>query len=286
MGCYDAPSPPRSPDYAGAAAAQGAANEAAARVQGKINNPNVSNPYGTQTVSWANDQPTVTQTLDPAEQGLLNLGRQTQQELSGLALQGTGALKDVVGTGVNFSGLPPSPGGAGATREKVYQAMMGRVNEDIDRTKDQANSDLIAAGLRPGSKAYDDRMALIERGRTDAQMQAQLAAGQEASRDFGIDTQARKDAMAEYLTQRQVPLNEIAALMSGSQVQNPFAIPGYAQNAQVQPAPMFAATQASGNWGSDLYNAQAGMYGNRMSGLFGLGSAAMPLIGRGIRSFS
>jgi hypothetical protein len=46
------PSPPPAPDYAGAAREQGAANVETARLQGRINNPNVSGPLGGQTVTW------------------------------------------------------------------------------------------------------------------------------------------------------------------------------------------------------------------------------------------
>ena len=46
------PSPPPAPDYAGAAAAQGAANLETAQAQGRMNNPNVIGPLGSQTVTW------------------------------------------------------------------------------------------------------------------------------------------------------------------------------------------------------------------------------------------
>ena len=46
------PSAPAPPDYAGAAVAQGAANEATARLQGRMNNPNVIGPLGSQTVTF------------------------------------------------------------------------------------------------------------------------------------------------------------------------------------------------------------------------------------------
>ena len=46
------PSAPPPPDYAGAAAAQGAANEATARLQGRMSNPNVIGPLGSQTVTF------------------------------------------------------------------------------------------------------------------------------------------------------------------------------------------------------------------------------------------
>src|SRR3990167_4982910 len=45
-------STPPAPDYIGAANAQGAANQQAAQQTGYINNPNIYNPYGSQTVSW------------------------------------------------------------------------------------------------------------------------------------------------------------------------------------------------------------------------------------------
>jgi hypothetical protein len=270
-----APDPPPAPDYAGAAKNQGAANVDAARVQGKINNPNVIGPYGSQTVTWAGDTPTLTQRLSPDQQALLSKGNQAKLGMTDLAIQGTQAAGDVIGKNLDLSALPGRPGSADDTRTKVLDAMMGRVNEDVDRKKGLVHSQLLAQGIPPGSKAYDDAMALEERNRTDARTQAYLASGQEMSRDFQTDTQRRRDAMAEMLAERQTPLNEITALMSGSQVSNPFSMPGYAQNANVQPAPIFGATQATGNWNADLYNAQAAQAGNLQSGLFGLGGAGI-----------
>jgi hypothetical protein len=270
-----APDPPPAPDYAGAAKNQGAANVDAARVQGKINNPNVIGPYGSQTVTWAGDTPTLTQRLSPDQQALLSKGNQAKLGMTDLAIQGTQAAGDVIGKNLDLSALPGRPGSADDTRTKVLDAMMGRVNEDVDRKKGLVHSQLLAQGIPPGSKAYDDAMALEERNRTDARTQAYLASGQEMSRDFQTDTQRRRDAMAEMLAERQTPLNEITALMSGSQVSNPFSMPGYAQNANVQPAPIFGATQATGNWNADLYNARAAQAGNLQSGLFGLGGAGI-----------
>jgi len=53
----DSPSAPATPDYAGAAQAQGAANVETARAQGRMNNPNVYTPYGSQTVTWGSGTP-------------------------------------------------------------------------------------------------------------------------------------------------------------------------------------------------------------------------------------
>lgn len=270
-----APSPPPAPDYTGAAKAQGSANIEAAKVQGKINNPNVVSPYGTQTVTWNGDTPTLTQAFSPEQQAIYDTGNQTKIALSGLANQGASTAGSVIGKNVDLGGLPTSPGSATATRDKVFNAMMGRVNEDTAVSKDDLNSNLIASGIRPGTEAYDNQMRLIDRKHNDARQQALLAGGQEASRDFGLDTQKRKDALAEYLTQRQVPLNEITALMSGSQVNNPFATPGYAQNANVGAAPVYGATQDQGIWDAGIYNQQAAQAGGLRSGLFSLGGSAV-----------
>lgn len=269
-----APSPPPAPDYAGAAAAQGEANKEAALAGSRLNNPNVVSPYGTQTFTEGatpDARPTVTQTFSPQQQALFDLQNSVKEALGKLGVQGATSLQGVVGTPFDLSGAPPAPGSASETRDKVYNAMMQRVNEDYGNTRDQRNSDLIAAGIRPGSKAYDDAMFALDRSRNDAMTQAQLASGQEASRDFGMDTEARRNAIAEILAKRQTPLNEIASLMSGSQVTNPFAVPNVAQNSQVAAAPVYQATSDAGNYASDLYNAKAGMWGNTLGGLMQLG---------------
>jgi len=262
---------PDPPDYAAAAQQQGAANLDAAVAGSRLNNPNVINPQGTQT--WTegatgSDRPTMTQTYSPEQQFLYDQSVLTKGLLGGLGVQGAEALGDVIGQNLDLSGAPAAPGDAAATRENTYNAMMSRVNQDIGQSRDDANSNLIAAGIRPGSRAYEASMDRINRQETDARQQALLAAGQEGQRDFTMDTQARKDAIAEILLGRQTPLNEINALTSGSQVSNPFAVPGAAQNANVQPAPVYNAAMQQGQYDTNAYN-------NQMSGLFSLGSAAL-----------
>lgn len=269
-----APSPPPAPDYAGAAQQQGAANLKTAEAQGRINNPNVINPYGTQTVTWDKHTPTLTQTFSPEQQALYDQSTGTQLQLGQVAGQGAEALQGVVGTGVDFSGAPQT-GSYDTTRRSVIDAMMGRANEDYLKRMDTDRSNLIAAGIRPGSKAYDDNQQMIERSRNDARQQAEIAGGNAASQAYGMDADRRRQAITEYLAQRQTPLNEITALLSGSQVSNPFSMPGYAQNTQVGQTPVFGAAQQAGDWEADMYNAQAAAASNQQSGLMGLGGAGI-----------
>lgn len=336
--CKDSPSPPPAPDYAGAAKAQGQANLDAARATAKLNNPNIINPYGTQTVTygggaptfnqsgydaalkayqgggaagsgegtwstlpdgspvfnmpsggggaapnqadyWMNsgdpDIPTVTQKLSPEQQALYDKRMQAQSNLGDLSITGSEALKGIVGKGVDFSGAPVTQDYEG-TRNKVIQAMMTRANEDYGKSTDQANSNLIASGIRPGTKAYADKMQMIERARTDANAQAEVAGGNAAAQAYGMDADRRKQAITEYLAQRQTPLNEINALMSGSQVANPFAgAIGYQGGANVQPAPTFAATQAQAGAQNNIYNADVASSNAQTQGLTALAGAAI-----------
>jgi hypothetical protein len=115
----------------------------------------------------------------------------------------------------------------------------------------------------------------LNRQETDAQMQALLAGGVESERNYGMDLKSRQQALTEEMAKRQAPLNEITALMSGSQVTNPFQMPNYAGTANIAPAPIYGATSDLGGYTADLYNAQAAGAGATRSGLFGLGGTAL-----------
>lgn len=221
------------------------------------------------------DQVTIKQTLAPEQQALLDKSNQAKLGLSDLAVQGTDLAKDVLGQSLDFNQLPARPGSAEDTRTKVMDAMMGRINEDTSRSQRLLQSDLAARGIGSNTDAYRDAMALEGRKLTDARNQAYLASGQEMTRDYQTDADRRRTALSEMLTERQTPINEITALMSGSQVQNPFSMPGYAQNSQVQAAPLFAAQNMLSDYNTDLYNARAAQAGNLQQGLFGLGSAGI-----------
>lgn len=269
--------PPPAPDYTGAAVAQGVANKESAIASSRLNNPNVVNPFGTQT--WTEGatpdaRPTLTQILSPEQQALLDQSNKSKGLLGGLGIQGATALQGVVGKNLDLSGAPAAPTSQGA-RADAYDAMMTRINEGTTASKDQKNSDLIAAGIRPGTKAYQDAMFGIDRGFNDARQQAMIASGAEGQRDFGMDTQSRKDAIAEILARRQTPLNEINALISGSQVSNPFAVPGAAQNTGIQPAPLYNAANQTGQYQTDVWNQQQANSNGMMGGLFSLGSSAL-----------
>jgi len=157
-------------DEAGYSAAQQAWKDAEARHVAKYGIPIPTTAYREgfqppsrdQFTSGNPNQATVTQQLSPEQQTLYNQQVATQQKLGAVAGQGADALKGVVGTGVDFSGAPTT-GSYDDTRKRVIDAMMGRASEDYTKRIDQDRSNLIAAGIRPGSKAYGDNQQMTER---------------------------------------------------------------------------------------------------------------------------
>lgn len=272
--------PPPPPDYVGAAQVQGQSNVEAARATGKMNNPNVFNPYGTQRVTWDGDTPTITQTLSPSQQALFNNSNAAKLILSQGGINAAKNLNGIISNQLDFSGLPNAPISSGQRRNDVIDSMMSRINTDTAGQRDQANSNLIAAGIRPGTPAYQAAMSQIDRQYNDARQQAITAGGAEASRDFGMDQAARNQAISEILQKRSTPLNEVNALQTGSQVSNPFAGNlGFQGGANVQAAPTFQGTVAQGQAAQNSYNQQQAQMNNNISsgaGLIGsLGAAAI-----------
>jgi hypothetical protein len=82
---------------------------------------------------------------------------------------------------------------------------------------------------------------------------------------------AQQQALAQALTQRQLPLNEINALMSGSQIQTPQF--GAYQGQTITPAPVANAAAQQGAYNQNLYNQQVGTYNTNVEGLYNLGGS-------------
>lgn len=96
--------PPPTPDYIGAAQQQGAANQQAAITSGHISNPNIITPYGSQTVTWNGEDPTVTQTLNATGQQTVDQQQQSQLGLATTANQQTQRISNLLNTPFNFGG--------------------------------------------------------------------------------------------------------------------------------------------------------------------------------------
>lgn len=166
----------------------------------------------------------------------------------------------------------------------------GREMDTIGRQENDARQQAIIAGGDAAAQAFGIDLTRRQQGYNEATNDADLKYGQQLGLNqagytqatdqqktqFRQQQEARQQAITEALAQRQVPLNEISAFRTGSQVQ-PLQFQNYT-GADVAPPPLFNAAQAQYGASADAYNQQAAQRNNTMSGLFGLGSSY--LLGR------
>jgi len=215
------------------------------------------------------------------------------------------------GTGIpQFQGPEGQVKGFEPAKQEVMDRMLSRVTSDIQREKQSTHDKLVAQGIPPGSEAYNRQMEQINRKEVDARQQAELAASQMAGQEYqnylrgrgaqNVEDQnrfvnqmqqyglSRQEAMDLYntgtegyrqkisdaLLRRQTPLNELTAILSGSQVQTPTFGAGGSMPFTGGPDYLGA---AQGQSAFDLggYNAQQAQQNAIMSGLFTLGAAAI-----------
>jgi len=123
----------------------------------------------------------------------------------------------------------------------------------------QALNQAIAQNYGQGMSSSSAENARIAQQFNQAQQAAQ----------FG--NTAQQQALAQAIQSRQLPLNEITALMSGSQIQTPQF--GAYSGANVQAAPVFAGTQAQGAYDQNIYNQKVAAQNANTAGLYSLGGA-------------
>lgn len=114
------------------------------------------------------------------------------------------------------------------SRKRVEEALFSRLEPRIARDRDALETRLANQGIGLGSDLYKQGVDEFARQSTDARMQTILAGGQEQSRLFGMDqarvatnNAVRGQQIQEALVRRNQPLNEIMALLSGSQINLP-----------------------------------------------------------------
>ena len=204
--------------------------------------------------SAATAQQLANQGITPGSEAYNNAMREQQQGqndlLSQAALQGIG-----LDTAANQQGYNQAMGQAG-----LYNAAMGQgygqglgaqtlANQAMGQNYGQAGA---SAGLynQAAAQQYNQNLGAAQFGNT--------AAGQ---------------ALQQQLALYNQPLNQISALMSGSQIQNP-QFQGYT-GANVQAAPIFQGVQQQGQSAMDLYGIQANQAAANNQGMMGMmGSVA------------
>lgn len=262
------PSAPAPPDPKQTSAAQTGTSVATALANSSLNNVNQVGPEGSKTYSQSGtykftdpytgqsyDIPNYTQTttLSPSQQQLYDLNNKTQQNLGNIGVQ----QSDKIGSLLN---TPFDPSTANkAVEDKLYALGSARLDPRFARESDALATQLANQGIQPGSAAWKAQMDQFGQTKNDAYNQLSLNGNQ----------QAFQQAQAT----RNQPINEVTALMSGSQVSQP--------NFGATPTTTIPTTDNAGlinqNFAQQQQNYQSEMSQRNalLGGLFGLGAAGV-----------
>jgi hypothetical protein len=176
--------------------------------------------------------------------------------LGGLASDQSAFLRDYLGD--NREILQPDE----ALRSRAEDALLSRINPQIERDRAATEARLANQGIGLGSRAYSAAQGDMAQAANDARLGAILGAGDEQARDFSVRVAARSQ-----------PINEIMALLSGSQVQTPnFAIN---RPTQIPTTDNAGIINTNFNQQQQNYNNRMSAWNNTWGGLFGLGAAAL-----------
>lgn len=272
----DGPEPPPTPDYTEAAEATAEGDIELARYTTEANRPDQYTPWGSSVWTQDPNNPdswSQTVNLTPEQQQLFNLGEQSDIGMANLALQGQGQLEDIFSSPFSLESMGDMPNYQDQF-QSIYDSMLGRVNTDVGRDREGMAAQLVAQGIPRGSEAFKREMENIDRQLTDARQQAELSATSQVGQRQSQDINNRRQQIAEMLQERQTPLNEYNAFRSGTQVAPP-SFPGVPQQQPTSGPDYLGAMGLESNYNLAGYNADVARQNAIISGLFGIGGAAI-----------
>jgi len=251
----EAPSYPAPPDPNVTAAAQTQSNKETAVANANLNRIDQYTPQGSTTyqVVGTNDDGTPKYRQDttyaPGEQKVYDTNLATRQNIGQIGADQSQRIGGLLATPFDINS---------AANDQFSDIARKRLDPMWQQNYERKKSELLNSGIGIGTDAYDRSMSQFDQAKNDAYNSMFL--------------QGRGQAVNEAMSQRNQPINEISALMSGSQVSNP-AAPGF------QPVGM-ANTDVAGitnnAFNQQMQVAQANNAANNatMSGLFRLGGTA------------
>ncbi len=210
MGKPQAPAPPSPKEMA---AGQTGTNVTTAMANNAMGMVDQNTPYGNMSYSQTGSQsftdPYTGQTYDvpkyasnltlnPQQQATLDASQGAQTNMANLAQQQSGFLQDYMGQPMDVNQ---------DTENRLYDLATKRIDPRFEQQEAATRDRLAQQGVMPGSEAYNREMTNQAQFKNDAYNQLALT--------------GRGQAVNESYAARNQPINEITALLSGSQVTNP-----------------------------------------------------------------
>lgn len=200
-----APAPPPAPDPVATAKAQTESNVKTSTTQQQLNMVDQTNPYGTQTYNqtgtWADGTPkfSMTTAFSPEEQAKQEQQWEFDKLTNQLGINQTKKLTGILDTPFKLDNA--------ATEGRLMELGRKRLDPILQERNAALESKLYNQGVMPGTEAYTRAMRADTEGQNDAYNQLLLS--------------GRALANTELQAERNQPINEITALMSGGQVNQP-----------------------------------------------------------------
>ena len=251
---------PKAPDPMQTAQSQAAANQGTAISQQLLNFVDQTGPYGSLSYSQSGTNSyvdpltgktvnvpkfTATTTLSPEQRAILDQTNAAELNLAGIANERSGFLKDYLAQPFSVDS---------SVEAKLNELGSARLDPRFAREQEALRTQLISSGIRPGTAAYS--AALNDFGQTKNDAYNQLA------------LTGRQQAFQEASYERNQPLNEIGALLSGSQVQGP----QFVNTPQTQVGGVDYTGLVNNQYNQQMQNRNAAMGG--LFGLLGTGLTA------------
>lgn len=258
------PKAPPPPDPVQTAAAQSGSNRDTAITQGILNMTNQRGPDGSLTYNKIGEETRIDSLtglqynvpryeavteLSPAGQRINDINNATEENIATIGRDQSARIGALLGKPVDLNNE--------ATEARLMELGSKRLDPRFAREEEALRTRLVNQGLRPGTAAFDAEMSNFSQGRNDAYNQLLL--------------QGRGQAVQEILAERNQPINEITALLSGSQVSQP----NFVSTPQTQVAGTDYAGIVNSNYQGQVAaaNAKAQSQNAMMGGLFGLAGA-------------
>lgn len=255
-------SQPKAPDPYETAAAQATYNQQTAATTQAMNmvdqysptGTSIYNQTGTQTIIGADGKPiqvpkySQTTTYSDGQQAIFDQTEQAQSNLAGLAVDQSAAMSEYLNTPFEYNNQD--------AENWAYDLASPRILDQQGQNEASLRTTLANKGIREGSEAWKSEMNRLTQGNSDQLNQLALT--------------GRGQAFNEALTTRNQPINELSALLSGSQIA----------------APSFSATPSTGVAGVDYTGLANQQYQSQVQSANATNGGLFGLLGTGLSLFS
>lgn len=271
MGKPDAPTPP---DPYKVASAQTGANIGTAIANTEMGQINQITPDGALTYDqigtynyadpfskkvYEIPKYSLTQTLSEMQQRIKDQTDQAGLNLASTAADQSAFFQDYLGKPVDLSNE--------ATEARLMELGRKRLDPMLSDRKQRLEQQLADRGLKMGGEDFARQMELNTQGENDAYNQLLLA--------------GRGQSVQEALTERNQPINELTALLSGGQVSQPNFLP--TSTAQMPTVDYAGLVNTNFNQQMGIYNQESAAQQALVGGLFKLGAAGIGLSDRRLK---